>query len=99
MLTADPVTIPRGHRRNLVLSSPFVLLRGFPPQQDMVIQVRVFGDDQSITGEPWATGEISGRGIVVGTYERLSFEANPGREGRKVFHYVLRNILYSFNAP
>lgn len=101
-LEAEPVTIPKGNRRKLVLSTPFVLMSGAPQEQILTIRVRVFRADESLTAEPWAVGDISGNGVVTGIYERFSVRS-PLEAGtpapRKVFLYALREIIYSFLAP
>ena len=98
-LDAVPVTIPSGNRKNLVLSTPFVLT-GLG--SSLVLQVEVYHGDDSITAEPWAIGEISGDGIATGFFERIRYQppVPPGVPGRRMdFYYELRDLIYSFNAP
>lgn len=100
LLDADPVTIPRGHRKNLVLSAPFVLTDGVTSSQ--VLEVRVHHPDDIFEEHPWAIGQISGAGIVTGFFERQTYK--PPREHnepgpRTSFYYVLSKLIYSFNKP
>lgn len=87
---ADPVTLPRGKRKHLVLSTPFTLVAtdGSYPG------LSVFAESQGVSAEPWTVATLAGSGTATAFFRRVDYGSGmPER-----FYYVLERVIYSFGV-
>jgi hypothetical protein len=95
VLRTDPVTIPNGFRKNLVITVPFRLELGFSPGTTQVpLDVYTSPADEQHGIAPWASGVISGSGVATAFFERFHTNQTEPRH-----FYRVNRIVYSFQPP
>lgn len=85
---ADPITIPRGNRKHLVLTTPFALT----PTDGSYPGLNVWTDGEGAAVEPWTIATLAGTGTATAMFRRVDYTGMPG------FYYVLERVIYSFNV-
>lgn len=84
----DPVTIPRGNRKHLVLTTPFSLTAADGSYPGL----SVWTDVEGAAVEPWTVATLAGTGTATAIFRRVDYTGMPG------FYYVLERVIYSFNV-
>jgi len=87
---ASPVTIPKGNRKHLVLTTPFTLVgtAAYPG-------LSVWEESPVSAVEPWTVATLVGGGTVTAFFRRDQYpKGMPER-----FYYVLERVIYSFTGP
>jgi hypothetical protein len=87
---AEAVTIPKGKRKRLVLTTPFT----FGILDTSVLAAYASAAEREIPGPegPWASLVLSGRGTAIAYFERLRVKGLGT-------YYRLRRVVYNFEAP
>lgn len=93
ILEADPVTIPRGNRKHLVLTSRFSLV-GF---QGEPAWLRAESGGFSGGPPPWLDARLTGSGTATAFFRRDRYPKRTGMPEQ--FYYVLVRVVYSFHLP
>ena len=92
----DPVTIPRGNRKHLVLSTPFTLMGS--PEGSYPAALGAWADTYAGFGpyaDAWTSATLVGSGTATAFFRRDQYpNGMPER-----FYYVLERVIYSFNVP
>jgi hypothetical protein len=85
---ADPVTVPRGNRKHLVLTTPFTLTATDGSYPGLT----VWADVEGAAAEPWTVATLAGAGTATAMFRRVDYTGMTG------FYYVLERVIYSFNV-
>ena len=88
------VTILRGNRKHLVLSTPFTLVGAGQYPDTLAGELTVLAGSSSSTEPPWTVATLIGSGTATAFFRRDTYKDIPGR-----FFYALERVVYSFNVP
>jgi hypothetical protein len=92
----EPVTIPPGHRKHLILSTPFTL-RG-SPDGAYPAALGAWPDTYAGFGpytDAWTSATLMGSGTATAFFRRDRY----GKDMPERFYYVLERVIYSFTGP